>query len=65
MKKLRTYKLLKHTFGIEPYLENLSDKDLRKRPGSFRISTHKLTIERGRYYGEKAEDMLCNSCNMN
>ena len=64
MKKLRTYKLLKQTFGIEPYLENLSDKDLRKRLCSFRISTHKLRIERGRYCGEKTEDRLCNSCNM-
>ena len=62
--KIRTYKLLKQTFGFEPYLENMSDKDLRKRLCSFRISTHKLRIERGRYCGENAEDRLCNSCNM-
>lgn len=64
MKKLRTYKLLKQNFGIEPYLENLFDKDLRKCLCSFRISTHRLRIERGRYCGEKPEDRLCDSCNV-
>ena len=42
MKKLRIYKLLKQTFGIEPYLENMSDIHLRRRLCSFRISTHRL-----------------------
>ena len=64
MKKLRTYKLIKQTFGIEPYLEHLVDKDLRRCLCSFRISTHKLRIERGRYYGERPEERLCDSCNI-
>ena len=64
MKKLRTYKLIKQTFGIEPYLEHLVDKDLRRCLSFFRISTHKLRIERGRYYGEKPEERLCDSCNI-
>ena len=64
MKKLRTYKLIKNTFGIEPYLEQLVDKDLRRCLCSFRISTHKLRIERGRYCGEKPEERLCDSCNI-
>ena len=63
MKKLRTYKLIKQSFGIEPYLEQLSDRDLRKCLSSFRISAHRLRIERGRYYREKPEERLCNSCN--
>ena len=64
MKKLRTYKLIKQTFGIELYLEHLVDKDLRRGLCSFRISTHKLRIEHGRYYGEKPEERLCDSCNI-
>ena len=63
MKKLRTYKLIKQNFGIEPYLEQLSDRHLRKCLSSFRISAHRLRIERGRYYREKPEERLCNSCN--
>lgn len=62
-KKLRTYRLLKHKFGIEPYLEDIQDKSIRKCLSSFRISTHRLRIERGRYVGEKPEDRLCISCN--
>ena len=62
--KLRTYKLFKQSFGIEPYLENLYDKNLRRCLTSFRISTHRLRIERGRYCGEKPEDRLCGSCNV-
>ena len=62
-KKLRTYRLLKHNFGIEPYLEDIHDKSVRKCLSSFRISTHRLRIERGRYVGEKPEDRLCISCN--
>ena len=64
MKKIRTYKLLKQNFGIKPYLENLIDKDFRGCLCSFRISTHRLRIERGRYCGEKPEDRPCDSCNV-
>ena len=62
-KKLRTNRLLKHNFGVESYLENIHDKSIRKCLSSFRISTHKLRIERGRYVGEKPEDRLCITCN--
>ena len=53
MKKLRTYKLIKKNFEIEPYVEILQDKKLRRSLSSFRISTHRLRIERGRYCGGK------------
>ena len=54
--------LSQQNFGFEPYLENLIDKDFRCLC-SFRISTHRLRIERGRYCGQKSEDRLCDSCN--
>lgn len=62
-KKLRTYRLLKQDFGMESYLEDIHDKSVRKCLSSFRISAHRLRIERGRYVGEKPEDRLCITCN--
>ena len=64
MKKLRTYNLIKKNFEIEPYVEILHDKKLRISLSSFRISTHRLRIERGRYCEEKSEERLCNFCNI-
>ena len=51
MSKLRTYKLVKNKFGTEKYLE-LNERNLRKSLAAFRISAHKLNIERGRYLNE-------------
>ena len=64
MKKLRTYKLLKQNFGNESYLDDIYDKSVSKRFSSFRISAHRLRIERGRYFGEKPEERLCTICNI-
>ena len=63
MKKSRTYRLMKPDFGLELYLEDKHDKSVRKCISSFRISTHRLRIERCRYLGEKPEDRSCNACN--
>ena len=64
MKTLRAYKLVKQTFGIETYLDNVPDKNTRKGLCCFRISAHRLRIERGRYWREKPEERLCDSCNV-
>ena len=64
MKKLRTYNLIKKNFEIEPYVEISQDKKLRISLSSFRISTQRLRIERGRYCEEKSEERLCNFCNI-
>ncbi|MCG7891851.1 MAG: reverse transcriptase family protein [Candidatus Thiodiazotropha endolucinida] len=47
--KLRTYKLIKANFGQEKYLNVIKDRKHRKALAAFRISAHKLKIERGRY----------------
>lgn len=62
MVKLRTYKLIKKQFGLEKYLEDLNDRKHRKALSAFRISAHKLNIERGRYLNQKVEDRLCTNC---
>ena len=46
--KLRTYKLIEEKFGLEKYLE-LNERKYRKALSTFRISAHRLNIERGRY----------------
>lgn len=44
--KLRTYKLFKNTFFIEPYLF-LYNKNHRQALARFRMSSHSLEIEKG------------------
>ena len=62
--KLRTYKLFKYTFGMEMYLDMITDKSTRKHLSSFRISAHRLHIERGRCTRPRTsvEDRLCSVC---
>ena len=52
------------THSLADAVEILQDKKLRRSLSSFRISTHGLRIERGRYCGEKPEERLCNFCNI-
>ena len=63
MAKLRTHKLIKKKFGLEKYLE-LNERKNRKALSAFRISAHRLNIERGRYMKLKVEDRLCTTCNV-
>ena len=62
MDKLRTYKSFKETFGLEEYLEFSLDRKYRQCLSSFRISAHKLQIERGRYLGKNVEERKCTDC---
>ena len=57
MTKLRAYKLFQNKFGIEKYLE-LNERNVRKALSAFRISAHKLNIERGRCLNLKVEDTI-------
>ena len=60
--KLRTYRKFKNIFKLEPYLFH-SNKQERQILTKFRISSHTLNIERGRYLGLKQEERICNLCN--
>ena len=64
MDKLTACNLFEHLFGIEKYLEILPDRKQRKALTAFRISSHKLQIQRGRYSGQQTEERLCNACNV-
>ena len=61
--KLRTYALFKNVFQKEKYLSVIKDTDIHKCFMSFRISSHKLEIERGWNKKHSVKDRLCKSCN--
>ena len=62
--KLRTYFKDKCSFGQEKYLAILSFHQ-RKLLTRFRISSHNLMVERGRYKKLDVSQRLCQNCNLN
>ena len=60
--KLRTYRLFKDKYIFEPYL-NWGSYSQRRIITKFRISSHNLEIERGRYKNIPAEQR-CKLCNL-
>ena len=64
--KLRTYRLFKTNFSLEPYL-HITILKYRVSLSKFRLSSHRLQIEVGRYTRPKTpvEDRLCKYCEDN
>ena len=62
--KLRTYLKYKCSFGPEKYLAILPFHK-RKLLTRFRISSHKLMVERGRYKKLDVSQRLCQNCSLN
>ena len=60
--KLRTYRLFKNNISLEKYLLILNEDD-RRLFTKFRVSYHKLEIEKGRYTGHRVEERICKLCN--
>jgi hypothetical protein len=60
--KLRTYRKFKNIFHLEPYLLYLNKEERHTRT-KFRISSHRLEVERGHYFGLKFEKRICKLCN--
>ena len=61
--KLRTYRLFKNNFTFEPYLY-WGNYDKRRLITKFKISSHQLEIERGRYRNIPASQRICKLCNL-
>ena len=59
---LRLYRLFKHEFKCEPYLQNIKNKNLRKMFTRLRTNSHSLEIERGRYVNRNESDRICTFC---
>jgi hypothetical protein len=64
--KLRTYRLFKNNFTFEPYLHwgNYDKRRLITKCTKFRISSHQLEIERGRYRNIPVSQRICKLCNL-
>jgi hypothetical protein len=60
--KLRTYKLFKQQFKLEPYLCNVKNRAHRKSLCQLRTSTHPLRIEKGRHLNLKVSERICLCC---
>ena len=67
MSKLRYYKRFKKEFGFEKYLDIIKNDQLRillSRP-RFRLSSHNLEIEIGRYNNISRDSRYCKMCTLN
>ena len=60
--KLRTYKMFKSSFTIEPYINLVRNRNQRKSLSRFRLSAHNLDIERLRYQNVPLNKRLCRYC---
>ena len=60
--KLRTYALFKTEVGLEPYLIDIKNFDMRSKVTKFRLSNHKLSIETGRYDKVSKYERFCPFC---
>lgn len=50
---------------MERYFDLIDNDFLRKLFTCFRLSSHKLAIETGRFTGVQRENRMCQNCNMN
>ena len=62
--KLRTYRILKDNHNEESYLTVIANPNIRSAVAKFRLSCHKLMIERGRYFKLCIDDRTCSCCNI-
>ena len=62
---LRTYRIFKNNFEVEPYLTLIKKTKYLTAFARFRAGSHTLEIERGRYTNPRTpiEERLCASCN--
>ena len=63
--RLLMYSRYKHDFIFEKYLDFLSERKYRNALSQFRLSSHDLEIERGRYSNVDRDDRICLLCNSN
>lgn len=63
--RLLMYSRYKHDLIFENYLDFISEKKYRIALSQFRLSSHELEIERGRYTNVGRDDRICLFCNRN
>ena len=63
--RLKAYSVFKHTFEPEKYLNVIPENKYKIAMSRFRISSHSLNIETGRYDGTPRKNRICKLCTMN
>lgn len=63
--RLISYSRFKHTFELEAYLDNIKNRKFKIALCRFRLSSHKLEIERGRYHNIPRSERICKFCTQN
>lgn len=62
--RLITYARYKHEFNCENYLDFIANNKYKVAFTRFRLSSHDLQIERGRYENIARNERICKCCNM-
>ena len=62
---IKYYCKFKNNFCFEEYLNKLHNNDLRQLLARFRLSSHNLEIETGRYNRIDRDSRYCKLCNQN
>ena len=63
--KLVTYLFLKSNFRYEEYLTSVNNYKYRRSICKFRVSSHRLLIETGRYHSIPRHERICKNCTRN
>ena len=63
--KLEYYKMFKTEFAYEKYLDCINNRNNKQQLSRFRLSTHKLEKETGRYNSIPIDERKCKLCNAN
>ena len=63
--RLLMYARFKHEFEMEHYLDFITEKKYKIALTKFRLSSHDLAIERGRFEHIERNNRLCRYCNLN
>ena len=61
--RLKFYCRYKHIFEQEDYLNHITENKFRIAMSKFRLSSHELNIERGRFDGTPVDQRTCQFCN--
>ena len=64
MPKMRTYKLIQTTFGVERYVQCTMQKNLRSALARLRMGVFPIHIETGRWRGLPLDERTCVNCTM-
>lgn len=63
--RLQMYSRYKHMFQFEKYLDFITEKKFKIALTKFRLSSHDLAIERGRYENISRNERICRNCHLN